>query len=190
MAAKNISTNNNFFESMKKFLFIAAAIALVMGTAASTSAKVVKKTKRTKRTTQIVQPKAPTTIQQGMYTQEGVERLDNGDVSDLEMAFIQDLYSQYVFTGNIANESYFRYIKPKFTDEALKMMKDSKGNIDWSTIMGTKKGGVGFSYGDGNVINLGNRRYVVEGDGKKCYFEVTGSEGAYKISKVSDKPFK
>lgn len=174
---------------MKKFLFFATAIALILGTAANADAK-VKKTKRTQHTTKTVQPKAPTTIQQGMYTQEGVERLENGDVSDLEMAFIQDMYSQYVFTGNIAKESYFRYIKPKFTEGALEMMKDKNGNIDWSTIMGTKNGGAGFSYGDGNVVNLGNGQYVVEGDGKKCYFEVVGVEGAYKISKVSATPLK
>jgi len=152
-----------------------------MGTTVNTSAK-VKKTKKVAKTTKT------TTLPK--YTQAGVSRLENGDVADRRKAFIMNLYFEYVFPGTISNESYFRYVSLKFTDEALDMLKDAEGKYNWDIITCKKDGSTGFAPGDFAINPLGDNQYVVEGKDKKCYFEVSGTDGAYKISKVSATPFK
>jgi hypothetical protein len=171
---------------MKKLLFVAAIIALVMGTAVDASAKVKKTTKKRAATTRTTTARN-TTIQQGMFTNDGATRYANGDVADLEMAFIQDLYMQYVYTGNISNESYFRYIKPKFTDEALEMLKDENGNYDWTIITGKKDGSSGINPSNFFIKRFG-QCFEVSGGEHKCYFKIGGEEGAYKITAVSNTP--
>ncbi len=175
---------------MKKILFLVTIVALVMGTAVGADAKVKKTAKKRATTTQTTQQKkaklgSNTTIQQGMYTNDGATRYANGDVSDLEMAFLQDFYMTYVYTGNISNEGYFRYIKPKFTDEALEMLKDDQGNYNWNIITcdGTINPGNFF------VKRFGQCFEVSAGE-KKCYFTVGGEEGAYKITQVGTQPLR
>ena len=167
---------------MKKFLFVATIVALIFSTAVDADAK-----KKVKKKAKAVTTKTVNSANLPKYTQEGVARLSNGDVSDREMAFLQNLYFQYVMPGTISNESYFRYVKLMFTDSALSMLRDADGNYDWSAIEGKAGGGNGFTPSF-KVTNLGNRQYVVEENGPKCYFEVTGTDGAYKISKVSPLP--
>lgn len=170
---------------MKKFLFIATMVALVMGTAINTDAKVKKTGKKKATTTKSTGKIRNTTIQQGMYTNDGATRYANGDVSDLEMAFLQDFYMTYVYTGNISNEDYFRYIKPKFTDEALEMIKDAEGNYNWNIITcdGTINPGNFF-------IKRFGQCFEVSAGEKKCYYKVGGAEGAYKITAVSTEPLR
>lgn len=170
------------FFTMKKFLFIATIVALILGTAIDADAK-----RRPRKKRQQNVPVQTTGSELPRYTQEGVARLDNGDVADLEMAFIQNLYYQYVIPGTISNENYFRYVSLMFTDGALNMLKDANGNYDWSPIEGKANGATGFTPAF-KVTNLGNRIYVVEEGNNKCYFEVTGGEGAYKIARVSTQP--
>ena len=170
---------------MKKFLFIATMVALVMGTAINTDAKVKKTGKKKATTTKSTGKIRNTTIQQGMYTNDGATRYANGDVSDLEMAFLQDFYMTYVYTGNISNEDYFRYIKPKFTDEALEMIKDAEGNYNWNIITcdGTINPGNFF-------IKRFGLSFEVSAGEKKCYYKVGGAEGAYKIPAVGTEPLR
>lgn len=174
---------------MKKILFFVALVALVMGTAVDASAK-VKKTKKRATTTTTTSTRTNTrntTIQQGMFTNDGATRYANGDVADLEMAFLQDLYMEYVYTGNIANESYFRYVKPKFTDGALEMLKDENGNYDWTIITGKKDGSAGITPSNFFIKRFG-QCFEVSGGEHKCYFKVGGEEGAYKVIAVSSTP--
>ena len=166
---------------MKRTLFFAALVAMILGGTGIAGAKVVKKAKKKAKRIE---------IQQGMYTQEGAVRLENGDVANLEMAFIQNLYYEYVFTGTITNESYFRYLKPKFTDEALEMLRDSEGKYNWDAITGKAGENKGFDPANFDVKDLGDKIFEVSGNGAKCYFEVTGGEGAYKINRVSAEPLK
>ncbi len=176
---------------MKKFLFIATVIALIMGTTVNVDAK-RRVRKKAATTTQQQQKKKDVPVYtpgsgNKAYTQEGVERQENGDVADLEMAFIQNLYYQYVIPGTIANPSYFNYVKPLFAESALTMLKDANGNIDWAPIIGTAGGGKGFTPAF-KISKLSPSNYLVEDNGGKCYFEVKGSDGAYKITKVSTQP--
>ncbi|MBR5085833.1 MAG: hypothetical protein IKX31_02360 [Muribaculaceae bacterium] len=178
---------------MKKFLFIATIVALILGTSVNVDAKrkVRKKqqnvpTKQTTKAQNNVAVEVPGTGER-LYTQPGAERLENGDVSDLEMARIQLFYGQYVFPGTVANKSYFPYVKTFFTQEALDMLKGDDGEINWDPIFGKANGGEGFTPAY-QIQNLGNGIYVVEEGNSKCYFEVKGSDGNYKITKVSTKP--
>ena len=156
-------------------------VALVLGTAVTADAKVKK------RGTRKQQPR--TTVQQGKYTQEGVSRLSNGDVSDIQMAFIQDLYMQYVYTGNLENEDYFRYVKLKFTDEALQSLTDEDGVVDWSCITGKTGGASGFDMTAIKFNDLGDHVIQVTDGVRACYFKVVGTDGAFKIGRVSATPF-
>ena len=124
-------------------------------------------------------------VDQGMYTAEEASRLENGDVADLEKAFIADFYGQYVFNGNIYNEAYFPYVKIKFTSAALSQITDAEG-YDWSIITGRNENSMGITP-DYFIINRleGNWFEVCGADGFICYLKVEGSDGAYKITQVS-----
>ena len=182
--------------TMKKLLFIATIVALIMGTSVNIDAKrkVRKKQQNVPTKTQQTTTKAQQNVavevpgsDQRLYTQPGAQRLENGDVSDLEMARIQLFYGQYVFPGTVANKSYFPYVKTFFTQEALDMLKGADGEINWDPIFGKTNGGAGFTPAY-QIQNLGNGIYVVEEGKSKCYFEVKGTDGNYKITKVSTTP--
>ncbi len=173
---------------MKKFLFIAAIVALLMGTAVDASAKVKKgkvKKQKAQTTKTVTSNNQKMKVDQGMYTAEEASRLENGDVADLEKAFIADFYGQYVFNGNIYNEAYFPYVKTKFTSAALSQITDAEG-YDWSIITGRNENSMGITP-DYFIINRleGNWFEVCGADGFKCYLKVEGSDGAYKITQVS-----
>lgn len=179
---------------MKKFLFVAVMAALLMGTAVDATAKVKKTQKRKAQTTKVAtsNQKAITSNQQtmkidkGMYTHEGATRYANGDVADLEMAFVQDLYMQYVYTGNIYNEAYFPYVKIKFNDAALEQIKDAEGNYDWTILTGRKDDKIGVTPDNFFIRRHGEKGFMVtDGGDFKCYLKVEGPEGAYKITQVS-----
>jgi len=176
---------------MKKFLFITAIVALIMGTAVDASAK-VKKGKRKAQTTKTApQSQKNIKIDQGMYTSEDATRYANGDVADLEMAFVMNLYMEYVYTGNIYNEAYFPYVKIKFTDAALDQIKDAEGNHDWTIITGRKDGKEGVTPANFFIKRYGEKGFEVTDSGEfKCYLKVEGAEGAYKITQVSNEPVK
>lgn len=172
---------------MKKYLFIAVIAALVMGTAVDASAK-VKKGKRKAQTTKTTTQKN-IKIDQGMYTSEDATRLANGDVADLQMAYVMNLYMEYVYTGNIYNEAYFPYVKIKFTDAALEQLKDAEGNYDWTIITGRKDGSQGVTPANFFIQRYGKQGFMVTDSGNfKCYLKVEGAEGAYKITQVSSEP--
>ena len=170
---------------MKKILFIAAIVALVMGTAVDASAKVKKgKGKRKAQTTvttkQMKSNNNTMVVDQGMWTAEGAQRLDNGDVANLEQAFLIGFYTEYVYTGNIYNDSYFRYLKLKFTPEGLESIKKDDGTYNWELITGN--GNINAS--NFTIKEIQPKRFLVEGDGHKCIITVAGGEGSYKIAKV------
>ena len=173
---------------MKKLLFIAAIVALVMGTAVDADAKVKKgKGKKAKaQTTKTVSNNKNMKVDQGMYTAEEANRLANGDVADLEIAFISDFYGQYVFNGNIYNDAYLPYVKIKFSKPALGTLAKADGSYDWSVITGRTDESMGITP-DHFIINRldGNWFSVSGADGFNCYLKVEGSDGAYKITEVS-----
>ena len=70
---------------MKKFLFIATIVALIMGTAVDASAKRkrVRSKQKAQTTKTVTSNNQNMKVDQGMYTAEDANRLDNGDVSDL-----------------------------------------------------------------------------------------------------------
>ncbi len=176
---------------MKKILFVAAIVALLMGTAVDGSAKVKKR--------QVKKAKAQTTktvksngqdmkVDQGMYTAGEANRLENGDVSDLEMAFLQNFYHQYVFNGNIYNGAHFPYVKTKFAPAALEQITDAEG-YDWSKITGRTDDSEGVTPQDFNIKRYGKNGFEVsDSKGFKCYIKVEGADGAYKITQVSSTP--
>ena len=174
---------------MKKFLFIAAIVALVMATGVDASAK-VKKGKGKKQTAQttktITSHNQNMKVDQGMYTAEDANRLANGDVSDLEKAYIADFYAQYVFNGNIYNDAYLPYVKIKFSKPTLSQFAKADGSYDWSMITGRTDESLGITP-DNFIINRldGNWFEVCGANGFKCYLKVEGSDGAYKITQVS-----
>ena len=176
---------------MKKLLFIAAIVALVMGTAVDADAKVKKskvKKQKAQTTKTITSNKQNMKVDQGMYTAEEASRLENGDVSDLEMAFLQNFYGQYVFNGNIYNGSYFPYVKTKFTAAALEQITDAEG-YDWSIITGRTEDSVGVTPQDFNIKRHGRKGFEVsDSKGFKCYIKVEGADGAYKITQISKTP--
>ena len=175
---------------MKKFLFIAAILALIMGTAVDASAKVKKgKGKKVKaQTTQTINQQENIKVDQGMYTAEDARRLANGDVADLEKAFIADFYGQYVFNGNIYNNAYLPYVKTRFSMNALNQFSDGNGGYDWSIITGRTDDSMGITP-DYFIINRleGNWFEVCGANGFNTYLKVEGSDGAYKITQVSRK---
>lgn len=174
---------------MKKFLFIATIVALIMGTAVDASAKRKKGhgKKKPQTTKPITNNGQNMNIDQGMYTAEGATRLENGDVADLEQAFIVDFYSQYVFTGNIYNEAHLPYVKIKFSKDALNQLSDGKGGYDWSVITGRTDDSMGITP-DHFILNHEGKWVDVYGaDGFECHLKVEGSDGAYKITQVSSK---
>ena len=174
---------------MKKFLFIAAIAALLMGTAVDASAKVKKGKKHKAQTTKTVTTTQQNIkIDQGMYTAEDATRLANGDVSDLEMAYLQKFYNEYVFTGNIYNEAYFPYVKTKFTPAALNQLSDGAGGYNWSAITGRTDDSMGVTSSDFNIKRYGAKGFEVTGAGFKCYIKVEGADGAYKITQISSEP--
>jgi uncharacterized membrane protein YvbJ len=169
---------------MKKFLFIATIVALVMGTAVDASAK-VKKGKRKATTTQtttkqVKSNKNNMVIDQGMWTAEGAQRLENGDVANLEQAFLIGFYTEYVYTGNIYNDSYFRYLKLKFTNNGLESIKKDDGTYNWELITGNGN----INAENFTIKEVEPKLFLVEGGGHKCYIKVAGAEGAYKIDEV------
>ncbi len=174
---------------MKKFLFIAAIVALVMGTAVDASAKVKKgkgKKQKAQTTKTVTSNNQNMKVDQGMYTAEDANRLDNGDVSDLEKAYITNFYGQYVFNGNIYNDSYLPYVKIKFSKPALSQLAKADGSYDWSVITGRTDDSMGITP-DKFIVNRldGNWFEVCGADGFVCYLKVEGSDGAYKITQVS-----
>jgi hypothetical protein len=185
---------------MKKILFIATIVALIMGTSVDASAK-VKRSKRQKaqtsqtiKTSQTIQnPKKMKShnntmvVDQGMWTKEGAHRLANGDVANLEQAFLMDFYMEYVFTGNIYNDTYFRYIKLRFTDNGLESIKNEDGSYNWELITGD--GEITAENFTIKELDNGRKEFLVQGGNRKCYFEVTGTEGSYKINKVHPEYF-
>ncbi len=177
---------------MKKLLFIAAIVALVMGTAVDASAKVKKgKGKKAKaQTTKTITSNNQTMkVDQGMYTAEDANRLDNGDVSDLEMAYLQNFYAQYVFNGNIYNDAYLPYVKVKFTKPALAQLANADGTYNWALLTGRTEESVGVTASDFSINRCGDKCFEVSGAGGfKCYVKVEGADGAYKIAKVSSTP--
>lgn len=177
---------------MKKFLFVAVMTALLMGTTVDASAKVKKTQKRKAQTAKVVTSNNQNMkIDKGMYTSEDATRYANGDVADLEMAFVQDLYMQYVYTGNIYNEAYFPYVKIKFNDAALEQLKDAEGNYDWTILTGRKNDKIGVTPENFFIKRHGEKGFVVtDGSDFKCYLKVEGPEGAYKITQVSNEPVK
>lgn len=173
---------------MKKLFFIAAIVALLMGTAVDASAKVKKgkgkKKAQTTKTTTTTQKNIK--IDQGMYTSDDATRLDNGDVADLEMAFLLGVYYEYVFNGNIYNEAYLPYVKTKFTDAALEQLKDNEGKYNWSIITGRVGDSLGVTNQNLKITRTGDKEFLVtDGGDFKCTIKVDGPEGAYKISNVS-----
>lgn len=127
-------------------------------------------------------------VDQGMYTAEDAYRLDNGDVSDLEMAFLQNFYGQYVFNGNIYNEAHFPYVKTKFTPAALSQLADDEG-YNWSMITGRTDDSEGVTPQNFNIKRCGEKCFEVsDSKGFKCYIKVEGADGAYKITQVSSSP--
>lgn len=178
---------------MKKFLFIAAIVALIMGTAVDASAKVKKgkgKGKYKPQTTKTVKSNNNEMhVDQGMYTADGAERLNNGDVADLEKAFLINFYSQYVFNGNIYNESYFPYVKTKFTSDALKLLANDEGGYNWSIITGRTNDSLGVTQDHIIIDRVDGNWFVVGGeDSFNIYLKVEGADGAYKITNVSTFP--
>ena len=166
---------------MKKVLFIATIVALIMGTAVDANAKVKKTKRKAAQTTKQMKSNNKTmVVDQGMWTAEGARRLDNGDVANLEQAFLIGFYTEYVYTGNIYNDSYFRYLKLKFTDAGLESIKREDGTYNWEIITGN--GNINAS--NFTIKELEPKRFLVEGDGHKCILTVTGGEGMYKIAKV------
>ncbi len=173
---------------MKKFLFIAALVAMIVGTSVDTSAKVKRgKGKRKAQTTKNIYP--PKTmkshhntmvIEDGMWTVEGAERLANGDVANLEMAYLIGFYKDYVFNGNIYDKAQFRYLKLKFTKHALEMLDNGDGTFKWDIITGNGK----INRHNFRIKELRPKEFIVEGGGHKCIFEVVGIEGSYKIARV------
>ena len=166
---------------MKKFLFIAAIVALIMGTSVDANAKIKKgQRKATQTTKQMKSNNNEMVVDQGMWTDKNAQRLDNGDVANLEQAFLMGFYSQYVYTGNIYNDTYFRYIKLKFTNNGLESIKKADGTYNWELITGN--GNINAS--NFTIKEVSPKRFLVEGDGHKCYITVAGADGAYKIDKV------
>lgn len=171
---------------MKKILFIAAIVALVMGTAVDASAK-VKKGKGKRKVAQTTQTAKQAksnnnnmVIDQGMWTVEGAQRLDNGDVANLEQAFLIGFYTEYVYTGNLYNNTYLRYVKLKFTKDALESLNNGDGTYNWDLISGNGN----ITADNFTIKELQPKRFLVEGGGHKCIITVTGGEGSYKIAKV------
>lgn len=173
---------------MKKFLFIVTIVALVMGTAVDAGAKKKKgQGKKKAQTTQTIKSNNKNMkVDQGMYTAEDANRLANGDVADLEKAYISDFYGQYVFNGNIYNDAYLPYVKIKFSKPALSQLAKADGSYDWSVITGRTDESIGITP-DYFIINRldGNWFEVCGADGFKTYLKVEGSDGAYKITQVS-----
>ncbi|MBR5639811.1 MAG: hypothetical protein IKW83_08620 [Muribaculaceae bacterium] len=174
---------------MKKFLFIAAIVALIMGTAVDASAKVRKgkgKKHQAQTSKTIKSNNQNMKVDQGMYTADDATRLANGDVADLEKAFIADFYGQYVFNGNIYNEAYLPYVKIKFSKAALSKLANADGGYDWSVVTGRNDDSAGITP-DHFIINRldGNWFEVCGADGFNTYLKVEGSDGAYKITEVS-----
>ena len=166
---------------MKKFLFIATLVALLMGTTIDASAKVKKSKRKVAKTTMQTKSNGNNmVVDQGMWTEEGAARLANGDVANLEQAFVIGFYGEYVFTGNIYNNTYFRYLKLKFTPEGLESIKKEDGTYNWDLITGN--GNINASNFKINAVSP--KEFVVEGDGHSCHITVTGTEGAYKICNV------
>lgn len=174
---------------MKKFLFIVTIVALVMGTAVDASAKkkIVRGKKKAQTTKTIKSNNQNMKVDQGMYTADDATRLDNGDVADLEIAYLIGFYSEYVFNGNIYNEAYFPYVKTKFNNAALEQLKDADGNYDWTIITGRKTDGtMGVTQQNIKITRNGNNEFLVtDGGDFKCTLKVEGPEGAYKITNVS-----
>ena len=155
-----------------------------MGTAVDASAK-VKKGKRKATTTQtttkqVKSNKNNMVIDQGMWTAEGAQRLENGDVANLEQAFLIGFYTEYVYTGNIYNDSYFRYLKLKFTNNGLESIKKDDGTYNWELITGNGN----INAENFTIKEVEPKLFLVEGGGHKCYIKVAGAEGAYKIDEV------
>lgn len=175
---------------MKKFLFIATIVALIMGTAVDASAKKKKShgKKKPQTTKTVTSNDQNMKIDQGMYTADDATRLANGDVADLEKAFIADFYGQYVFNGNIYNEAYLPYVKIKFSKATLNQLANAEGGYDWSVITGRTDDSMGITP-DYFIINRleGNWFEVCGADGFNTYLKVEGSDGAYKITEVSKK---
>ena len=171
---------------MKKFLFIAAIAALLMGTAVDASAKVKKTKKHKAQTTKsITSNNQKMKIDQGMYTAEEATRLENGDVADLEMAFLIGFYNEYVFNGNIYNKAYFPYVKTKFNENALNQLKDAEGNYDWKILSGRSDDSLGVTSENLNITKTGDKVFLVtDGANFKCQLKVEGPEGAYKITQI------
>lgn len=175
---------------MKKFLFIATIVALIMGTAVDASAKRkrVRSKQKAQTTKTVTSNNQNMKVDQGMYTAEDANRLDNGDVSDLEKAYITNFYGQYVFNGNIYNDSYLPYVKIKFSKPALSQLAQADGSYDWSIITGRSDDAMGITPDNFNVDRLDGNWFCVSGaNGFKCYLKVEGSDGAYKITEVSKK---
>ena len=178
---------------MKKFLLFAAMVALVMGTSIDVSAK-VKKSKRkaaaqtTQTTTQQstqhpMQAKSNNNnmvVDQGMWTDERAKRLDNGDVANLEQAFVIGFYENYVYNGEIYNKNQLPYLKLKFTKDGLESLKKNDGTYNWDLITGNGM----INSGNFTIKEVSPKKFLVEGDGHQCYITVMGEEPSYRISKV------
>ncbi len=167
---------------MKKILFIATIVALIMGTAIDASAKVKKGHRKAQATTTkpVKSNKNNMVVDQGMWTVEGAHRLANGDVANLEEAFIRGFFDEYVFTGNLYNDTYMRYVKIRFTNEALEELKNDDGTYNWDLVTGNGN----ITPENFTIKEVKPRYFLVEGGGHSCHIAVTGTEGAYKIAKV------
>ena len=170
---------------MKKLLLLATLVALVMGTSVDVSAK-VKKSKRkvaqtTKQTTkQVKSNNNNMVIDQGMWTDERAKRLDNGDVANLEQAFLIGFYENYVYNGEIYNENQMPYLKLKFTKDGLESLKKDDGTYNWDLITGNGM----INASNFSIKEVTPKKFLVEGDGHHCYITVMCEEPSYRISKV------
>lgn len=165
---------------MKKILFIATIVALIVGTSVDANAKVKKGKRKAVAAKQTKSNNNKMVVDQGMWTVEGAHRLDNGDVANLEEAFIRGFFDEYVYTGNLYNDSYLRYIKIRFTSEALESLKNADGTYNWDLITGHGN----ITPENFSIKEVSPKYFLVEGGGHSCHIGVTGTEGSYKISKV------
>lgn len=174
---------------MKKLLLVATLVALVMGTSIDASAK-VKKSKRkvaqtTKQTTQTTPKQMKSNnntmvVDQGMWTDERAKRLDNGDVANLEQAFVIGFYENYVYNGEIYNDNQMPYLKLKFTKDGLESLKKDDGTYNWDLITGNGM----INSSNFSIKEVAPKKFLIEGDGHHCYITVMGEEPSYRISKV------
>ena len=149
-----------------------------MGTAVDASAKVKKTKKKATKTTQVAKQSQVTAhgnkmnIDQGMYTAEGATRLSNGDVANLEQAYLTNFLMEYVFTGNLVKDSYFRY---QYYQAGMPLREQTTGK---------RNGNEGINPSNYSMKELTPGKFLVEGGGHKCVFTISGKDGAYKISSV------